>query len=291
MTTSWSAFSLTALAFLWTFCVSGGGQQVNKPPTGGEQQVMFLDFGNNGQRLVATVGQQIEISLGAMSPCEPVVSSASIQLESVALEWPPPPGLATRVYIFFAASPGEAEVRIATTDCSNPDLPGGRTFGATIRVEPTDGELSTPYASETADQVNGAPWTGAWTVGLSNDLRQSFTPSLPRLTGVELQLVAGNPGPANSEVTVTLRNAKGEILSVISRTVPVDDCGQVLFVCPEGGWPVSPGDVYSIEVHGDGVFGWKYVVGGYSRGSASFNGKPLLQGARSTFLFRTFGAS
>jgi hypothetical protein len=39
-------------------------------------------------------------------------------------------------------------------------------------------------------------------------------------------------------------------------------------------------------------FGWKYVVGGYAKGSAAFNGfkgQPLLQDGRSTFLFRTFG--
>lgn len=45
---------------------------------------MFLDFRSNGQSLVATVGQQIEISLAAISGCEPVVSSPSIRLESVA---------------------------------------------------------------------------------------------------------------------------------------------------------------------------------------------------------------
>jgi hypothetical protein len=38
------------------------------------------------------------------------------------------------------------------------------------------------------------------------------------------------------------------------------------------------------------TFGWKYVVGGYEKGEATFNGKPLLSQARSTFLFRTFGA-
>ena len=292
MTTSRSEFSLTALAFLWAFCVSTGTPQVNKAPTSGEKQVMFLDSGNNGQHLVAIEGQQVEITLRAMSPCEPLVSSPSIRLQSVALDWPPPPGLSTHIYIFQAASPGEAQVKIPITDCSNPDLPGGPTFTATIRVEPSDGGPATPYASRTQDQANTAPWTGGWTTILSNDLRQSFMPSLPKLTGVELELVVGNPGPASSAVTVTLLNARGEVQSVVSKTVPVDDCGHALFVFPNGGWRVSPGDVYSIKVHGDeGVFGWKYVVGGYSRGAASFNGKPLLQSARSTFLFRTFGAS
>lgn len=58
-----------------------------------------------------------------------------------------------------------------------------------------------------------------------------------------------------------------------------------------GGLEVSPGKVYSIRLSGGTVFGWKYVVGGYKKGSASFNGRPLLRDARSTFLFRTFGGT
>ena len=54
-----------------------------------------------------------------------------------------------------------------------------------------------------------------------------------------LELVAGNPnGSASSEVTVTLRNAKGEIVSLVSKAVPVDECDKVLFVFSEG-WLVS----------------------------------------------------
>jgi len=39
---------------------------------------------------------------------------------------------------------------------------------------------------------------------------------------------------------------------------------------------------------GGATFGWKYVVGGYENGSASY-GQTLLREARSTFLFPTFG--
>ena len=59
---------------------------------------------------------------------------------------------------------------------------------------------------------------------------------------------------------------------------------------PEGGLGITPGEVYSIRVSGDHLFGWKYVVNGYENGEASFNGRPLLPDARSTFLFTTFGA-
>ena len=44
-----------------------------------------------------------------------------------------------------------------------------------------------------------------------------------------------------------------------------------------------------LRLTGGATFGWKYVVGGYEHGEATFNGKPLLAQTRSTFLFRTFG--
>jgi hypothetical protein len=157
-------------------------------------------------------------------------------------------------------------------------------------VGPAGGGPSTPYASRTLDQANTAPWDRAAT-NLLNNVRQTFTPSLPRLTGVEVELLVINPGPASAEVTMTLLSAAGKPLAVVSKAVPVDDCRHVLFVFPNVGLPVSPGQVYSIQLSGGTVFGWKYVVGGYASGAASFNGKPLLGDTRSTFLFRTFGAS
>jgi hypothetical protein len=291
MTNSRSAFSLVALALLWTSCANAGAQKAGISSTSAKQQILSLNFTNNGQHVAATVGQQIEIRLGAMAPCDPQVSSSAIRLESVALNWPPNPGLATHVYIFEAAAEGEAEVKVPITDCSNPDLPGGLTFTATIRVGRAHGGRSTPYASRTPDQANTALWENAWTILQSNVLRQSFMPSRPRLTAVEVELVVANPGPASSEVTMTLLNAGGDPLAVVAKTVPVDASRHVLFVFPTGGLRVSPGQLYSIELSGGaGLFGWKYVVGGYANGAASFNGKPLLRDARSTFLFRTFGA-
>ena len=144
--------------------------------------------------------------------------------------------------------------------------------------------------SMTPDQANTAPWKNAWT-NLLNDVRQTFTPSLPRLTGVQVELVVGNPGPFDEEVTMRLMDGEGKVLAVVSQIVPVDDCDHVLFVLPDGGVRVSPGQVYNIGLSGGRVFGWKYVVGGYAKGAAAFNGRPLLPGARSTFLFRTFGTN
>jgi hypothetical protein len=285
-----SAFCLVALALLWTSCASAGAQKAGSSSTRAKQQVLSLNFTNNGQHVAATVGQQIEIRLGAMAPCDPQVSSSAIRLESVALDWPPNPGIATHVYIFEAAAEGEAEVKIPITDCANPDLPDGLTFAVTIRVGRSRGGRSALYASRKPDQTNTALWENAWTILESNVLRQSFTPSLPRLTAVEVELLEANPGPASAEVTMTVLNAGGEPQAVVAKTVPADACGHVLFILPYGGLRVSPGQLYSIELSGAGLFGWKYVMGGYAYGAASFNGKPLLQDARSTFLFRTFGA-
>ena len=59
------------------------------------------------------------------------------------------------------------------------------------------------------DQSNTAVWDGGWTV-TSNDLRQTFTPTLPRLIAVEVDLVLGHPGPAPDRITVTIDAGGGE---------------------------------------------------------------------------------
>jgi hypothetical protein len=159
-------------------------------------------------------------------------------------------------------------------------------------VPPTAGTPSPQSATEiamTLDQANTAAWEQAWT-NLVNDARQTFTPSLPRLLAVEVDLVAGNPGPASDTVAMAVLDQGGEELAVVSQTVSTADCDHVLFVIPNGGVAVAPGEIYSIRLSGGTTFGWKYVVGGYEKGAASFNGRPLLPDARSTFLFRTFGA-
>jgi hypothetical protein len=292
VTNSRSAF-LVALAFLWTFCRNADAQEAHTSSTSTEPQVLSLNFTNNGQRLDSTVGQQIEITLGTVGPKQygtPQVSSPAIQLESIALAGPPNPGGSTYIYIFEATAEGEAQIKIPIIHSENPDSTKRLTFSLTIHVESPPGNPPAPHASMTPDQANTAPWKNAWT-NLLNDVRQTFTPSLPRLTGVEVELVVANPGPSDDELTMYLGNAEGEVLAVVSKTVPVADCRHVLFVFPKGGLQVSPGQVYSIRLSGGSVFGWKYVVGGYSNGAEFFNGRPLLSNTRSTFLFRTFGVS
>jgi hypothetical protein len=276
---------LVALALLGTPCGNADAKKPKTSPTSVEQQALSLDFRDNGQHVAASVGQQIEITLGTVGGGhygDPQVSSSAIRFENVALAWPPTPGGPTQIYVFEAAAKGEAQVEIRHTE-SRP------TFAVTVQVGLPAGKPPKLHASMMPDQASAAAWSQAWT-NLLNDSRQTFTPSLPRLTGVEVELVVANPGPPDDEITMTVENAGGETLALLSKTVPVADC-DLLFVFPNGGLEVSPGHVYSIGLSGGSLFGWKYALGGYRKGEAWFNGRPLLPDARSTFLFRTFGAN
>ena len=288
-----AAFLFVALAFSWIACGQADAEKAHLSPRRSQQPVLALDFKNNGQQLAARVGQQIEITLGTIGPKQygdPQVSSNALKLESVALDWPANPGGPTFIYIFEAMSEGEARVEVPIINCmDDPELAKRLDFSVTIRVGPPAGTQSAMQVLMRPDQANPAPWTGAWT-SLFNVLRQAFTPSLPRLTGVEVEMVVANPGPKTADLNLTVMDKEGVALAVVSKTVPLDDCSHVLFILPRGGLPVLPGQVYTIGLSSvDSPLGWKYVVGGYRSGDASFNGQPLLQNARSTFLFRTFG--
>ena len=139
------------------------------------------------------------------------------------------------------------------------------------------------------DQVNIAGWNKAWT-NLVNVAEQSFTPSMPRLLAVEVELLVGNDNAAKDELTLSIFDASGNEVASATQLVRTSDCEHALFVLPEGGVQVDPGNSYRIRLRGGTTFGWKYVMGGYPKGEATFNGKPLLPKARSTFLFRTFGS-
>jgi hypothetical protein len=292
MTNSRSVVFL-ALAFLSAAGSQAEAQKVGRPSTSIRQPLLSLNFTNNGQRLTATVGQEIELTLGTVGPKQygtPLISSPAIRLESVELAGPQNPGGPTFIYFFEATAKGEAQIKVPIINSDNPDSTSLLTFTVVIRVRSAGGNPLALQASMTPDQANTAPWDRAST-NLLNGVRQTFKPSMPRLTRVEVDLVVANPGPSEGDVVMSLQNAEGDVVAVISKTVPVADCSHALFVFPDGGLQVSPGQVYSIRLSGGSLFGWKYVVGGYQNGAASFNGKPLLPDARSTFLFRTFGAS
>jgi hypothetical protein len=300
MTSSRSAYSLAALAFLWIACAHAEAQRANASPPSSKQELLSLNFTNNGQHLTATVGQRIEISLGTIGPKQygdPQISSPAIQLDSVGIDWPPNPGGATHIYMFEAAAEGEAEVKVPVVNWDpvvTKEVAEKLTFTATIRVGPASGNLSRLHTSLRLDQANKAPWKNGCAV-VYPTLRQTFTPSLPRVTGVEVELVVANPGPASGEINMMLLDPENRGLALVSKSVALSDCSHVLFFLPKGGARVTPGQVYTIELgSSDTVFGWKYVVGGYPSGVASFHdipGKPLSQQTHNSFLFRTFGAN
>ena len=149
---------------------------------------------------------------------------------------------------------------------------------------------SVQQASMMPDQVNTTGWDQAWT-NLVNDAEQPFTPSLPRLMGVEVELLVGNAGTSEDDLTLMVLGATGRTLAAVTQRVSTANCDQVMFLIPNGGLEVTPGQTYRLKLSGGATFGWKYVVGGYEKGAATFNGKTLLRDARSTFLFRTFGAN
>lgn len=154
---------------------------------------------------------------------------------------------------------------------------------------PTTSVTPVEEASEQPDQVNTAGWDRAWT-NLVNDVEQGFTPSLPRLTAVEVELVVGNPGAKADDLTLSVLDSTGQVLAVATQSVSSANPDRVMFQFARGGIEVTPGQIYRLRLSGGLMFGWKYVVGGYKNGEATFNGKPLLAQSRSTFLFRTFGS-
>jgi hypothetical protein len=153
---------------------------------------------------------------------------------------------------------------------------------------PTTAQTASQLASMDPDQVNTAGWDKAWT-NLLNVAEQSFTPSLPKLLGVEVELVVANPGEAEDELALTIVDANNKELAVVTQKVQAANSEQVIFLMPTDGVELSPGQSYRLRLTGGATFGWKYVMGGYEHGEATFNGKPLLAQTRSTFLFRTFG--
>jgi hypothetical protein len=88
---------------------------------------------------------------------------------------------------------------------------------------------------------------------------------------------------------LTIVDANDKELAVVTNKVQAANSEHVIFLMPTDGVELSPGQTYRLRLTGGATFGWKYVVGGYENGEATFNGKPLLPGARSTFLFGTFG--
>jgi hypothetical protein len=302
---------LAVLTLLPEVCSNAQVQKEHGSLPASRQGFLSLDRANNGESVDATVGERIELTLGAVggpSYGDPQISSPAIRLDATALYISPDgminPGGGASIYMLEAVTQGEAQVKVPLNGAFDPET-GRRhtlsTFSFTIRVGPAPGNSRQQGTSLLLDQVNSAPWNNA---SVSMDfvngpgirpksairvLSQTFVPRLPRLTAIEVELTAAKSGQSTGDVAMTLMN-KYQFLAQMWKTVPVADCDHVLFLLPNGGVTVVPGRAYRIQLTGiDGVLGWKYVAGGYAKGNASSEGKPLSQDGRSTFLFRTFG--
>jgi hypothetical protein len=263
---------------------------------------LALDFPRNGQHVTAIVGEQIELTLGLAGPAHygvPEISSSAIRLEDTALDFPIRPGGVSFTYMLEAIAQGEAEIRIPILDALGPGTPGIREFSMTVHVAPGAG-IPSPYANLRRDTENRGPWQGRWAnpaispnKRFASMLSETFVPSLGNLTAVEVELVAAHPGPpATGDIEIQLSSNTSKPVADVWKTVSTEDCSHVLFLLPKGGVQVSRGNVYTLRLtEFDGLFGWKYVVGGYRKGAASApdGSIPPLPDARSTFLLKTFG--
>src|ERR1700731_1275480 len=99
---------------------------------------------------------------------------------------------------------------------------------------PTDTPPPMQRLSMQPDQINEAGWDKAWT-NLLNVAEQSFTPSLPKLLGVEVELVVGNPGRPEDELTLTIVDANGKELAVVTQKVQTANPEHVMFLMPTDG--------------------------------------------------------
>jgi hypothetical protein len=300
MTTSKSPALWAAVAVVLVVCANAQTRNKDASLSASAQNFLSLDFANNGQSVAATVGEQIELTLGLVGGAhygDPQISSPAIRLENTALHlepnMPPSPGGAWFIYMLEAVAEGEVQIKLPVVDAIE-NLEEARMYAFSITIHVGPGAGNHPlHANLRRDQANTEPWRNRW-VNVDNVLSESFVPSLPNLTAVEVELLAVRPGrPATGDIhMMILDERKKMMVASLSKTVSADDCGHVLFLLPRGGLQVSPGQDYTIQLREyGGVFGWKYVVGGYREGSASapHGSNPPLPDARSTFLFKTFG--
>ena len=304
MTGSKSPLLLAAAAIVLAVCASAEtGSNGDAFPRASMPRTLTLDLSNDGQHVTATVGERIELTLGMggfRRYGDPEISSSAVRLESTALDFPLSPGGPGYTYIFEATAEGEAQIKFRVFDLYHHEL-NESGYSVTIRVERGTSHTVLQLGPK-VDQANTEPWKGRWASAVTSPscttsvpfLRESFVPSLPNLTAVEVELLAAHPNPlATGHIQMLISSEKKGIIANVSKAVSTGDCSHVLLLLPKGGVKVSPGHVYTIELFVvDGEFSWKYVVGGYRKGTASAHcATSPLPDTRSTFLFKTFGAN
>ncbi len=133
------AFFLVTSTFAALLGGRAGAQQTGIFPTG-KQRTLLLNTEDSGRQVVATIGQQIEITLGTVGPGsydeKPEISSSVIRFENVHFKMPPNPGGPTQVYVFRAAAEGKAGIQIPHINSAPASRPP---FVVTIQVGPAAG--------------------------------------------------------------------------------------------------------------------------------------------------------
>jgi hypothetical protein len=143
-----------------------------------------------------------------------------------------------------------------------------------------------PPSEPQIDQSNLPAWEEAWTnIQPENEATQTFTPRLGTLTGVDIDIVTGNPQYGDDYVTVEImRNATS--LGSATRLVPVNSEGVLHFDFKS---PIStdPGETLRLVVRDTTLtIGWKYGDNSYSGGIFIHQG---VEFPNNDFFFRTWG--
>jgi len=147
-----------------------------------------------------------------------------------------------------------------------------RRFRAYAAVALSLALISPARAAEQMDQSNRPEWGGGWThVNPAADgqaaMWQTFKPTCPNLTAVEIDVLTIDPGRGDDVLTVEIAR-DGAVLSSTERSVEDGFDGLLRFEFPQG-VPLAPEQSYELTVRDTGAtrFGWKYGSNTYERGS------------------------
>lgn len=145
----------------------------------------------------------------------------------------------------------------------------------------------TPDACEllVPDQTNTPAWGGGWTNILpGGSASQTFTPTMPVLSGVDVDLFPSSVTPGDYNVTVQVLRGSRPLASVTQNVPPGFD-GLRRFELGTG-VRVLPGESIILRVFGSGnKFGWRFSGNTYPGGERFFGGTPR----GDDWMFRTYG--
>lgn len=133
---------------------------------------------------------------------------------------------------------------------------------AALAAGPCDGPGP---ASEVA--AREAAWTN---LVPENGTGQAFTATRARITGIEVDLVTGNPEPNASDTLTLTLSTHGDLVAEVDMSLASGHDGWLCFALPEGGIDVRPGEILVLRLHDTGkvIFGWRYGNSTYPRGHA-----------------------